>query len=365
MHLYKRNKIWWLEYMSGGKRYRQSCHTQNRKVAQLMVDAIKTSRKMPTFEEAVEVLRVLYGKPREGALSLGSAWETYEEIARSIGRDKISETTFRKRAGNLRQFCEWAAKEAATVKTVEGVTPPVAAQYAAHLQRLGKKSKTRKNIIGDLSTVWRILEKASENIRNPWVNLAPTDDDGERGKAFTAEEVELVQAAARKVGREWPGVITMALNTGLRYGDIALMTWRQVDGGVIRVTPRKTARHGIQTAFPIGGELAAMLEGLPRRGDFLFPLHADMYQRHSGSWREKLPFKEVLISAGLDGQGFTFHSLRHTVATRLAEAGVAIETRKRILGHTEDATAARYDHDEHLREVREALAAANKKPRKA
>lgn len=349
--------------MCDGKRHRQSCHTQNRKVAQMMVDAIKTSRKMPTFEEAVEVLRVLYGKPREGSLMLASAWETYEEIARSIGRDKISETTFRKRAGNLRQFCTWAAKDAATVKSVEGVTPPVAAQYAAHLQRLGKKSKTRKNIIGDLSSIWRILEKANENIRNPWVNLAPTDDDGERGKAFSAEEVERVQAAARKVGKEWPGVIAMALNTGLRYGDIAMMTWQQVDGDVIRVTPRKTARHGIQTAFPVGEDLAALLDDLPRRGDFVFPLHADMYQRHGGSWREKLPFKEVLIEAGLADQGYTFHSLRHTVATRLAEAGVGIETRKRILGHTEDATAARYDHDEHLREVAQALAAANKKPR--
>ena len=365
MHLYKRGKVWWLEYSTDGERHRQSCHTQNRKVAQLMVDAIKTSRKMPTFEEAVDVLRILYGKPREGSLMLGSAWETYCELARSIGRDKVTDTTLRKRAGNVRQFCAWAAKETATVKTVEGVTPPIAAQYAAHLQRQGLKSKTRKNIIGDLSTVWRVLEKASEQVRNPWANLAPTYDDGTRGKAFAPDEVERIQAAAQAVGKEWPGVILMALSTGLRYGDIAMMTWQQVDGGVIRVTPRKTARHDIQTAFPVGEELAAMLQSLPRRGDFIFPLHAEIYPKTGEYWSRRLSFREVLQHAGLDGQGFTFHSLRHTVATRLAAAGVAIETRKRILGHTEDATAARYDHDEHLGEVRDALAAANKKPRKA
>ena len=44
--------------------------------------------------------------------------------------------------------------------------------------------------------------------------------------------------------------------------------------------------------------------------------------------------------------------------TRLAEAGADIETRKRILGHTEDITARRYDHDEHLAETRRALEAA-------
>ena len=38
--------------------------------------------------------------------------------------------------------------------------------------------------------------------------------------------------------------------------------------------------------------------------------------------------------------------------------GIAdIETRKRILGHTEDVTARRYDHDEHLEETRRALTA--------
>ena len=66
---------------------------------------------------------------------------------------------------------------------------------------------------------------------------------------------------------------------------------------------------------------------------------------------------EVLDEAGVDGN-YTFHSWRHTVATRMAASGVGVETRKRILGHTRDETAARYDHDEHLGEVRAAIEAA-------
>ena len=360
MTIYKRGNVWWIEFMSGGVRHRQSCHTTNRKVAQSFADSIKVAKKMPTFEDAVEVLRMLYNKPRQGVLPLDGAWEIYLDVAKSVGRDQLARSTMRMRASHFRAFVEWAKAEAATVTTVEAVTPPVAAAFAAHLQRGGNKSKTRKNVIGNLSTVWRMLEKASGEIRNPWANLAPTVDDGERGKAFNSEQIEKVLAAARKVGKDWEPVVVIALHTGLRYGDVAMLTWQQIDGDILRSTPIKTRRHGIQVAFPIIAPMREVLEKLPRRGDFLFPAHAELYERSQKSHGLTMQFSEVLKAAGLWGQGFTFHSLRHTAATRLAGAGVGIEMRKRILGHTEDATAERYDHDEHLAEVKAAMEAAAK-----
>ena len=53
--------------------------------------------------------------------------------------------------------------------------------------------------------------------------------------------------------------------------------------------------------------------------------------------------------------GFTFHSWRHTFRTRLAEAGVSDEIAKRLGGWTVDKTAARYDHDGRLKELRHAI----------
>ena len=363
MHLYKRNKIWWVEFVCDGVRHRQSCHTTQRAVAQTWVESLKIAKKMPTFEEAVEVLRILYKKPRPGAMALDAAWSIYLDVAKSIGRDKISPTSLRKRARNFANLRDWLAAECPMVRCVEEVTQPVAAKYAAHLQRAGdKKTKTRKNIIGDLSTIWRILEKASNDVHNPWASLAPTDVDGERGKAFSPAQVEAVLKAAAQVGKEWPGVITVALHTGLRYGDVAMLTWREIgDDGVMRVDPRKTKNYGIQVAFPIIAPIRSALDAQPRRGDFVFPLHADAYERAATSHKQMMAFSEVLKAAGLDGQGYTFHSLRHTAATRLAGAGVDIETRKRILGHTESETARRYDHDEHLAEVRAAMEAAAEK----
>ena len=97
-----------------------------------------------------------------------------------------------------------------------------------------------------------------------------------------------------------------------------------------------------------------MLKTIPRTGDYLFPLHADLYDKRGPASR-LIPFREVLDAAGLGNAGYTIHSWRHTAATRLAETGADIETRKALLGHRVDATAERYDHDEHLAAKRAAL----------
>ena len=44
-------------------------------------------------------------------------------------------------------------------------------------------------------------------------------------------------------------------------------------------------------------------------------------------------FQPLLETAGLAGKGFTFHSLRHTFATTLADRGVHPATAQKMLGH--------------------------------
>jgi integrase len=73
----------------------------------------------------------------------------------------------------------------------------------------------------------------------------------------------------------------------------------------------------------------------------------------------------VLDAAEITGNGYTIHSWRHTAATRLAESGADMETRKRILGHRTDEMAAHYDHAAHLEQTRAALNAAAETIREA
>ena len=354
MKLVKRGKNWWVDYTVGGRRHRQSTGTANKKLAEAWMANIQVAKKMPTFEAAVEVLKMLYDKPVEGLMPISGILETYERLAKATGK-VASADSVRKRRNCIERFVEWLEKNRPTIRTVETVTGPIAAAYAEKLADDGLKTKTRRNIIGDLSTVWKMLEKASSAVRNPWPNLAPPDTDGERGKAFSREQERAVLDAARKVGKDWYPICEIMRATGLRYGDVAKMTRSEIDGDVIRLDPHKTKRHRISVAIPIVASLKPVIAAIPERGDFLFPLHAELYGKPAAKTRIGLLFREVLDAAGITGSGYSIHSWRHTAATRLAEAGADIETRKRILGHTVDATARRYDHDEHLAETRQAL----------
>lgn len=366
MTIYRRRKMWWIEYQVDGKRYRQSTHTHKYAVAKTWANQIETARKMPTFEEAVAVLKMFYRKPIEGLIPIESTWDTYLELAKAIGKTAIEPYTMNRRRLAVQRFLDWLAKYRPTVKTIEAVTGPIAAGFATYLTTdLGLKTKTRINNISELNTVWRLLENASTGIRNPWGSLRPLDIDGETGKAFTPGDERRVVEAARRVGKQWYEICVIMRHTGLRYGDVARLTWNEIDGDVIRLIPHKTCRRKIAVAIPIIREIRAVLDTLPRTGDYLFPVHAELYGKRGQSSRD-LPFREVLTAAGLADSGYTIHSWRHTAATRLAETGADIETRKAILGHTEDVTAKRYDHDEHLRQKRKALeraaATASKSP---
>jgi len=355
MTLYKRGRIWWVEYQVDGVRYRQSTHTPKYNVAKAWASQIDTARRMPTYEEAVEVLKMFYKKPVEGLLPIDSAWDVYLDLAKATGKAAISPYTMNRRKIALQRFLEWLHKYRATVKTVEGVTGPVAAGFATYLASvLNLKTKTRINNIAELNTVWKMLEHASTGVRNPWTSLRPQDVDGQFGKPFTPEHERRVLEAARRVGKDWYAISVIMRHSGQRYGDVARLMWNEIDGDVIRLTPHKTTRHKIAVTIPITAPIREVLDGLPRTGDYLFPLHADLYGKR-GQASRTIPFREVLKEAGLEDAGYTIHSWRHTAATRLAETGADIETRKALLGHRVDATAERYDHDEHLAAKRAAL----------
>lgn len=355
MRIYKHGKNFWIDYTVNGKRFRQSTGTSNQKEARQWMEQIDVARRMPTFDAAVDVLKHFFDRPVEGFVSLSAIWQTYERVAKAVGKDKQTPATIRTRRHIVERLIEWLQKHRPTVQTAETITGPIATAYAEHLASLDLKTKSRRNIIGELSAVWNMLANASSRISNPWTHLAPSDTDGKRGQAFTPTQEAAVLKAAKQVGFDWFEICQIMRMTGLRYGDVAALTWSETANGAIRLAPTKTKRHGIRVAIPIIEPLRQILESIPHRGDYIFPLHAELYSRPAARERLGMTFRSVLDAAGISEPGYSVHSWRHTAATRLAAAGVDIETRKRILGHTVNETARRYDHDEHLAETRQAL----------
>lgn len=99
----------------------------------------------------------------------------------------------------------------------------------------------------------------------------------------------------------------LALETGMRAGEIEALEWARVDLGnqYVRLIETKTVARDV----PLSTRAVALLSKCR-------PLDKDRVFLVRGQTRDAL-FRKARADAGLDG--FTFHDARHTAATRLAK----------------------------------------------
>ncbi len=358
MAIYQKQKggIWFYSvYVKGrAKRLRGSCGTTNRAEALLVEQTLRTAAQRETPKARIlRIIEALYG-PDKPADELPLQAICFEVARVRKMQNRVQAASTRRIAEQrIRAFANWAEIEWPMAKNAGDVDRVCAQAYAAHLSKSGLAVKTVRNTLGVLVTAWNDLRRAHDGLENPWPLAMPAPGDEGRGEAFTAEEAARIFRAGDADGHGWGLAARIAACTGLRMGDVLTLRRECVQGGIIRLTPRKTARHGIATVLPLPPDVAAMV-GEGGQG-FLFP---DLAESYRPGYELRHPFKRVLEAAGVDPEKYTFHSFRHYFRTRLAAAGVSDETAMRLGGWTQRDTAARYDHDEHREELAAAIAAA-------
>ena len=341
--------IWVDIYRPGAKPLRMSSGTEDMQEARMIESALKLAHGGKSRREKLHAIidAVL---PDLGApalsLPLASVWPAYEKAMHTAGRT-IATMTARKRRRACERFAQWCADHWPRASGAHQVDRACAVAFSDWLAAGTPGSKTRRNLIGDLSAVWRILGPRW-GLDNPWRDLMPANTNGRSGRAFSREEEDAVFAEAKRVGGDWWEVCMVARYTGLRYGDVARLLWASVDlpGARLTLTPTKTARHGIDLGIPMHPDLRKMFFARPRGGKYVFPEHADRYHG-----RHDIPsqFGHIMRAAGLDIESdkalLTFQCWRHTFRTRMSEAGVPQEIAMVLGGWTRPETAGLYSHD--------------------
>jgi integrase len=126
--------------------------------------------------------------------------------------------------------------------------------------------------------------------------------------------------------------------TGLRWSDIAHLTWLEVkgndvDGWYLHFKQRKTKLY--QT-LPITSQAKELL------GE-RFEANLPIFSRLKYSSKTSIELSRWAIAAGI-AKKITFHSARHTHATLLLSHGVDIYTVSKLLGHKHVVSTERYAH---------------------
>jgi integrase len=215
-----------------------------------------------------------------------------------------------------------------------------------------------------------LMGKHIESNPGKFVDNLARNDKHER-RAFTLDELKKLLENATA---DWRTMILLGLYTGFRMGDIASLTWANLDLQRREITAR-TQKTGKTQILPIATPLLKHLEGVPTSDDPQSPLCPALFKQKS-TWLSN-QFYDLMSSCGLvvarthqtsqNGKGrgsrriqsaITFHALRHTATSLLKNAGVSDVVARDIIGHESEAVSRNYTHIE-MNTKREAI---NKMP---
>jgi integrase len=136
-------------------------------------------------------------------------------------------------------------------------------------------------------------------------------------------------------------LVLLALNTGLRRGELFSLEWRDIDFLHNRLTVRAAASKGAKIRhIPLNANSRDALKRWQKQpGDsvLVFPgKKGNRLDNISAAWRKLITDAEV--------EDFTFHDLRHDFATKTLKAGADIVTVSKLLGHSDLKMTLRYSH---------------------
>lgn len=348
-------------------------------------------------EDGRVVMRSTKRKVRAEAMAVALAWEAAASKARA------GELTQAASVKILNELMEATTRESLKAPSIESAL----SQFLVGLTRLGREASTSRRyepiIKGFLESLGHLRRKASlrsltaaeieawrdseiasgksaktvnmglrvlvnalagcrrrgEILANPAEAVQAVQGKSEEREPFTFAEIGNLLRVAVGNYADWRTAILVGVQTGLRLGDATSLTEGHLNlkAGYLEITPEKTDKPVVIALAP---QLRAHLESLPKRGATA-ALMPKLFGRKTGSNGENAglsnEFRRLMVKAGIvakvgkkkTGKGRqmskkTFHSLRHTFTTALAESGAADAVTKSMTGHTTDEAFRRYIH---------------------
>jgi integrase len=187
--------------------------------------------------------------------------------------------------------------------------------------------------------------------------------DNMKLRYLSIDEAETLLAALAAKSQNLHDEALLSLNCGLRFGEIAALTWSCVnlEAGTLAILNAKT---GSRTAY-LTDRAKAMLENRKqgRPDALIFPKRT---KKKAGAMAQSSrtftrTVDDLKLNEGITDrkQRVTFHTLRHTYATHLYESTHDLYLTQRSLGHATGTMTARYAKMSESR-LREGAAALQK-----
>jgi integrase len=203
---------------------------------------------------------------------------------------------------------------------------------------------------------WNVpVQNPVSQIRKPYANNARqrrlSDEEARYLLAAVDDPGDSVKSGAKDRRNFWmPALVSMALETAMRQGELLSLDWRYVDL-VARVAHLPDTKNGTSRDVPLSTAAVVALKTLPRAiNGLVFPTTESAVRQ---SWVRAVArgrrnyLQDCKKTGAMPTIGFledmTFHGLRHEATTRMATK-LSMHELMKVTGHKDTRMLARYYH---------------------
>ncbi len=291
---------------------------------------------------------------------LDKSYEAWAESHRKTGRDTCRRVRLHfadLMVRPMEEITPWVIEKWRTTRLKAQIAPVTVNRDIAAL-----RSVLSKAVEWDVLNVHPLAKlKPSKVSNNPKVRYLSEDEETRLRRALLERETrirtERANANQWRRERDYPELpdltttifvdhlrpmILLAMNTGLRRGELFSLTWQDVNFQRAYLTVGGSkAKSGATRHVPLNAEaLDVLTKSWRSQTDgkgVVFPgRHGKPLNNVQKSWSAVLSIVSI--------KNFRFHDLRHHFASKLVMAGVDLNTVRELLGHSDIKMTLRYAH---------------------
>ncbi len=180
---------------------------------------------------------------------------------------------------------------------------------------------------------WKLLKEKPVSLKNVMPKF-----DNNRIRFLSKEEAHLLLTAIRQISINWYDIVLLALNTGLRRGEVFRLSKNDVDveNNCLTVLDTKTSKN---RTIPLNYLTLTLLKKRLSYGEYY--LFNDSEKRAFSRAIKELGFNDGITDLR---HKVVFYTLRHTFASWLVQDGVPLPLVSELLGHSNIQITMRYAH---------------------
>jgi integrase len=311
--LYQRGATWVINYTVDHRRVRESIGTNRQ-----MAEAVLKKR----IVEAIEGRH--FNVRNEGRIPFSEFAATY--IDRCISVLKSVKTERNRVDFWVREFGN---------RAIGQITHAELQDWQARRRQVNKPATVNRIMCRlrhmlNMAVQWQLLDQS------PMRRLKFLKESNVRLRYLSLEECDRLIAGC--LAPHLRAIVTVALHTGMRSGEIRDLNWRDLDfdSGFLII---RDSKNGEPRHVPMDSTVVELFRNYSRTSGAEF-----VFTNAAGGrlgWLQH-GFRKALVRAGLSD--LHFHDLRHTFASQWMMAGGELYALKDILGHKTIAMTQRYAH---------------------